>query len=272
MLTASDILELPPGVTVRGGRLADDVRGVSVPVNPAALLVVSAAGHPLSAIADQLGAAFAIPRPLALNDVLAFVWQLNRLGLANVRRRSGPVAAAAAWLVIAARLLPAGTLPPTLARRVPLDTRSARAAAAGVARGLAPRALAVGLVTAVAVVPAASVVGPQSLVLAASVGLGVAVALVVHEAGHAAALAGAAPAALILGWRRISVVHAPLTVTRAQAVAAAGPLASGLGGLTLTVAAAAAVAPELAVGGLPLAGHALGLLAFTSDGRKACGT
>ena len=269
MLGLSDVLELPAGVEAREGRLADDVRGVSVPMNPAARIVVAGAGRTLADIAEDIVAAFALPQAQARDDVLAFVWQLNRLGLANVRRQDGLLAALVAWLATALRLLPAGTLPPLAARRVPLDTSHPARAALGVVRGLLSRSLGLGLLTTLAVVPAASVLG--SALLALSLGLGAAAALVVHEASHAVALAGASSAALIVGGRRISVVHAPIPSVRAQLVAAAGPLVPGLAGLAVAAVAAAAAMPALASAALPLAGHAIGLLAFTRDGRRACG-
>jgi hypothetical protein len=271
MLSRDDILELPDGVTVAGGVLRDECRAVSVPVNSAAAVVLTAGDRPLEEIAAVLAERFDLPHGRAIDDVLHFAWQLNGIGLVNVRRGVGPFPAIVAWLRLAARLVPAGALPPLLTRRVSLDTSNTTGAVLSTARHLAPRALLLALLCAVAVLQGAAIAGRAPLVLSACFGLGVGGALVLHEAGHVIAVGRASPAAILLNWKRISILHRPLSPGRNAVVALAGPLAATLVGLGLAAVAASFGISDLALAAAPLAGHAIGLTVATTDGRQACG-
>lgn len=272
MLDTRDRLELPGGLRVEDGMLVDETRGLRIAVNSAAAIVLDRPGRRLGEIAEEFAAAFGLDRARATDDVLAFAWELNRRGLANVRRAGGRLAASLAWLVLALRLLPSGSLPPSLVRRVELDTRTYRACVLDVLAATAPRAGAVAALGMLAVLQPAALFGRTPFLAAAAVGAGLGAGIVAHEAWHAIALVRASPGAVIVSWRRLSVVHPPLTRRRRQVAALLGPLGVALWGLLLTLAGARAGLPELGLGGLPLAGHAVGLTALSSDGRNACGT
>ncbi|MBM3679285.1 MAG: hypothetical protein FJW96_15645 [Actinobacteria bacterium] len=271
MLVPEDRLEVPTGVVLRDGKLEDVARGATVAVNPAAAVVLRAGGRPLREIARDLEVAFAIDAARARDDVLRFAWQLNGLGLANVRHHHGRLWRGLQWLRLALRLLPSATLPPSLTRRLPLDTTTSWRALAGVVRALVGRALLLAAVAVVVLMPVAAVGGARSLVLAGALGASAGLALIAHETAHALALVRASPAAIVVSWRRISVIHAELTPRRRTVVAAAGPLLPATFGLAIAALAVVVRLPELAVGAAPLAGHAVGLTVITSDGRRACG-
>jgi hypothetical protein len=202
--------------------------------------------------------------------VLVFAHALNQGLLANVVRRRPRHRRALEWLALAARLAPAGTLPAPVARRSPLDTRTPMRAAVSTARGLAGRALALASVVAVIALQPLPAAPVRVALVAIALGAGVGGSIILHEAGHAAVLAGVG-AALVLAGPRTYVLHAPVSPRRRWVVAAAGPAsACGLGLAVIALAWALRV-PELAVAGCAPVGHAVGLTVATADGRAACG-
>jgi hypothetical protein len=270
MLSLEDSIALPAGVRVDGQVVIDDVRNARYPANDSALFVLRRAGRPLGDVAEELGRRHRLEPGRARTDVLAFAHALNRGLLANVVRRRPRHRRVLDWLTLAARLAPAGTLPASVARRSPLDTRTPIRAAASTARCLAGRALA--LASAVAVIalqplPAAPV---RVALVAIALGAGVGGSIILHEAGHAALLAGVG-AALVLAGPRTYVLHAPVSPRRRWLVAAAGPASACGLGLAVVVLAWALRLPELAVAGCAPVGHAIGLTVATADGRAACG-
>lgn len=270
MLEAADRIVLADGVALRGDRLEDDVCRTSWPVNAAGALVVVGDGDPLGEIAERVAAAYALPVERARADVLAFVWQLNRLGLANVDRPRGRARHAAAWLRLAVRLLPAGVLPPVTVRRRALDTSSTGRALVSVGRSLAGRCAALALGAAVLGAHLGLAAGRPSLIAPAVIGTAVGGALAAHEAAHAVALLGV-PSALVARGARVSVVHAPTGAVRRALVALAGPGAVAAGGVAVLAVAVALGSPDLAAAGAPAALHASALSVLASDGRTACG-
>jgi hypothetical protein len=127
-----------------------------------------------------------------------------------------------------------------------------------------PRSIVVVVAATVVVAPAATSAGPLALPV------GVAAGLVLHEAGHAAALTGI-DAALVTAGMRTFVIHRPLAPRRRGIVAGAGPAAAAAAGVLAATAAWLVATPELALAACPLATHAIGLTVATGDGRAACG-
>lgn len=271
MLDVRDRIVLAPGVSLEGNALVDAARALRVPVNASARLVIEPHGQTLAAAAQALGRAYRLPPARARDDVLAFAWQLNAVLLANVERHASPLRRAFAWLSLAVRLLPSGSLPPVAARRAAVLTPTPLRAMATSICGLAPSALIVGFAVFLAVLQAASVAGLLPIVEAGAIASGVGIGIVLHEAGHAACL-GRVPAALAIRPARVSLLHPPLPTLRRQVVATVGPALPAAVGLALLATGALAALPPVALAGLPLAGHAVGLTVLTRDGRNACGT
>ncbi len=270
MLGSDDRLVLAAGVRLVDGMLADDVRGSAWPLNTTGQFVVARDGRQLGAIAGEVAAAFASPVERAHADVLAFAWQLNRLTLANIERPPGRFRHVLVWLALALRLLPAGALPATTARRRPLDTGTAVRAAASVARAVWARSLTVGALTAAAVLQLGAVAGTLVLLPALLAGIAATCGIALHEAAHAAMLRGV-PSALVVQGRRTYVLHGPTGSGRRALVALAGPAAVCSLGVILMAAASSSVSPALALAGSLLCAHAAGLSLLGSDGRSACG-
>jgi hypothetical protein len=264
MLELVDAIHLPSGVRLDGSSLVDDARDARFPANDTALFVLRRTGQPLGSIAAELARRHDLDPERARDDVLRFALSLNALQLVNVVRGGSLMRWLTAWLRLVARLAPAGVLPPAIARRTDLDTSSPLRAAFGAVRALSRRAAC--LATAAALVAAPGQLTPGALALALGVGLG----LVVHEAGHAALLAGVSAALVVTGLRTY-VLHRPLPPGRRSLVALAGPCAAAALGIALIGVAWLVGVPELALAGCAPAAHAIGLTAATADGRAACG-
>ncbi len=270
MLSLEDSIVVPTGVRVDGHDVVDDVRAARYPANDSALFVLRRAGRPLGDVAEELGRCHRLEPGRARADVLVFAHALNVGLLANVVRRRPRHRRAIEWLVLAARLAPAGTLPAPVARRHPLDTRTSIRAVVSAARGLVGRAFALAAVVAVIALQPLPAAPTRIALVAIALGAGVGGSIILHEAGHAALLAGVG-AALVLAGPRTYVLHAPVSQRRRRVLAAAGPAcACGLGGVVIAVAWVLRL-PELALAGCAPVGHALGLTVATGDGRTACG-
>ena len=273
MITGTDSVALPPGVSIQDGRLEDIVRGSSWPLNGSGAFVLRRTGRPLDAIVRELADVFGLPLEVARLDVLRFAFTLNALALVNVVQSGPRLRRLADWVGLALRLVPAGTLPTSLARRRALDTRSVPRALASTLAATGSRVVAiVTAATAVALQFAAVVGGGESaFVLAVALGAGTGIGVGLHEAGHVASLRGV-PSALILRGRRTFVLHAPVGPGRRALVAVSGPGPVVALGLMLVVGGTAVVAPGLVILGLPLTAHALSLTVIGGDGRVACGS
>lgn len=270
MLEPCDTLVLADGVVLGEGCVLDDVAQASWPVNAAGSFVLERAGCRLERVVAELAAAFALPLETAREDVLAFAWQLNRLGLVNVQRGSRRLGVVVAWVRLAVRLAPTGVVPPLTARRRRIDTTTPLRAFASVVRGAAGRGTALGLGTFVAGAHVSLVAGRPSLLVPAAVAVAVGAGLVAHEGGHAVALVGI-PGALVLRGRRIYVLHAPAEPRRRRLVAAAGPALTVSLGLAVLVVLPLLGLPALGLAGAPAAVHACALTVLAADGRTACG-
>jgi hypothetical protein len=269
MLDDRDRLVLAPGVRLEEGFLHDDVRGLRVPTNEAASLVLTRHGETLAEAAGALSRAFMLPRERARDDVLAFAWQLNRAAFANVSR-SGLLRGWGAWLVLALRLLPSGSVPSARVTRRAIDTGGVAASLVSVIRGLWRWGAVAAAATVLAVLQAAAVAGRAPVTAALAAGAGVALGVMVHEAAHTLPLIGKSTAALVVTPLRISVVHPALTLPRRALVAAAGPLVTALLGLGLVWGGSLVGWTAIMFCGGPLVGHALGLSVLSVDGRTAC--
>ena len=269
MLGADDRIVLADGVHVHAGVVVDRVRGASAPVNGTGQFVLERIDRSLGEIGAELASRYQIELERAADDVLAFAWQLNRGLFANVRTDGGRLARARARLSLTLRLLPVGRLPTWRSRRGRLDTTTVPRAIATAVTAAARRGLAVGVAATLLLLDASLAAG-AGLVAPGAVGLAVGVGLVVHECGHAVALRGI-PAALVSAGPRTYVLHAPLPPNRSAAVAAAGPFAAAAVGVWLVAFAAIVGVGWLALAGLPVAAHAIGLTVATHEGRKACG-
>ncbi len=270
MLEPCDSLVLADGVALGEGRVVDAVAEASWPVNASGSFVLERTGCRLESVVAELAAAFALPLETAREDVLAFAWQLNRLGLVNVRRGSRRLRAAVVWVRLAVRLAPSGTIPSFTARRRRIDTTTPLRAFASVVRGAAGRGTALALGTFAAGAHLSLVTGRPSLLVPAAVGVSVGAGVVVHEGGHAAALVGI-PGALVIRGHRIYVLHAPTESRRRRVVAAAGPALTALIGLVVLTVLPPLGLPALGLAGAPAAVHACALTVLAGDGRTACG-
>jgi hypothetical protein len=270
MISATDTLSLAPGVALEQGRLADEVREGSWPLNPSGVFVLARTGDPVGQIVRDLADAYSLSDAAARADVLRFISHLNALTLVNVDAGGSPLRRFADWVRLAARLAPAGATPAAVTRRRSLDTRSVgRAVGSALAAIWARMGFIAVATTAVAAQPSA-LAGASGLAVALGLGLGTGLGVGFHEAAHAALLRGV-PSALVTRGRRTYVLHARVTPTRRSLVALAGPLAvTGLG-IGLVVTGSIVVAPAIAIAGCPLVAHALALTVAGGDGRVACG-
>lgn len=270
MIADTDTLSLAPGVAFQDGQLADEVRGDAWPLNGTGAFVLARTGRPVGQIVREIADAFSLPIETARGDVLRFAWYLNGLALVNVEREGSGVRRLADWILLAARLAPAGALPAAVARRCALDTRSVRRAVASSLAAILSRVFAVAAVSTVVAVQLSAVVGAPGLVVPLALGLATGVGLGLHEAAHVASLRGV-PSALVMRGRRTYVLHAAVSPSRRTGVALAGPLAVATLGVALVLGGAALGAPSLTIAGCPLAAHAVALTVVGGDGRVACG-
>ena len=218
MLVDTDSLALAPGVALDRGRLADQVRGAAWPLNASGAFVLCRAGVPVGQVVREIADAFSLPPEAARGDLLRFAWRLNALALVNIERGETRRARLVEWLVLAARLAPAGALPAPIARRRALDTRSVPRAVASSLGATAARAVVLAATATLVALQVAVLAGVLALDGSLALGLGAGLGLGLHEAGHAAALRGV-PSALVTRGCRTYVLHARVDATRRSAVA-----------------------------------------------------
>lgn len=270
MIGETDTLALAAGVSVEGGRLADDVRGASWPLNESGSYVLSRTGLPVGRIVNDTAAAFSVPHETARDDVLRFAWSLNALALVNVEHDASRVTQFLDWVRLAVRLAPAGAWPAAVTRRHAVDTASLRRSLVDVCVAIVPRAFLLAVVVAASAVQLSMLGGSPIVVESLALGLGAGLGITLHEAAHAASLRRV-PSALVLRGRRTFVLHSPVNAARRSLVAIAGPLAPVVLGSCLVVLGIATTAPASAIVGCSLAAHALALTVVGGDGRVACG-
>lgn len=271
MIAPGDRVRLAPGVALRDGALEDAVRGAAWPLNGAADLVLAQAGagtlaETAAALAEQSGVA----PEVALADVEAFCADLNAKLLLNVEPAGGRFALAVRWLSAALGLLPLRAFPRLPLTRHALDTRTATRAVLSVTRALALPAFSVAALFAGVGALLLAGAGAHGLRVAFLVGISAAAGLVVHEAGHAAALRGV-PACLGRRGLRAFVLHLPVPPLRRAVVAAVGPVAAAFVGWLVLLAAHALALADLALAASLLTTQALGLTVVARDGRTLCG-
>lgn len=270
MLDLADRLDLPDGIRLDGDAVVDDVRGERFAANPAAVAVLRGAGETLGAAAGRLGAHWGLTPEQARADVLSFAWSLNGALLANVLPGRPRRQRACSWLALALRLLPAGQVPHRVARRVGLDTTTVVRAAVTGAGAVLARSVALAAVVAGGLVQLWLLAGGSALLQPVALSVATGAGLVLHEAGHAAALVRVR-AAIALAGRRTMVLHEPLVGARAALVALAGPAVPACLAACLATAALGAGDATMALVACPLGGHAVAATLLCSDGRTACG-
>ena len=269
MIDARDRVALAPGVELAPGRVVDAARAEAWPLNASAvLLLANANGCRVAVLARSLEHAYGLSPERSVADTVAFCARLNDALLLNVRaplRRR-----ALRWLLAAAALAPLRRLPPPLACRRHVDTRSfARAFLTAFAAAARFAAVAAALV-ALAVAALTAPLGMRAAGLAVTAGVGTGFAVCLHEAGHAIALRGV-PAALVARGAQLFVLHPCVSGARQMLVAGAGPAAAVVAGLAVALASTTLRAHELVPAALPLLAHSLGLTVLSRDGRRACG-
>ena len=267
MIGPSDRVVLAPGVGVDGRGLTDTVRGVAIPLNDAARLVVEHTTPERAAHA--VSERFDVTRDAALADVLRFSRELIYRLLVNVRPRYGSLTTSARWLRALPVLLPAAHLPRVPASRRTVDTTTPVRLFVSAVRALAGPATVYGL-GAVVVALFAVVAAGGGASVAGTAGAAVAAGVVLHELGHLVALVHV-PAFVAARGLRVAVMHRALPPLRTTVVAAAGPLAGIAAALAAAVAPAIVATAEMATATSVLTLQALGLTVVSRDGRRLCG-
>lgn len=272
MIVDSDHVVLPEGVSVGGGHVEDIVRGCRWPLNETGGFVLGRAGARLDAVVREFADTYCLPLEVARRDVLQFTWTLNELAIVNIGHDGSRLRRWADWLALAARLIPAATLPAPVTVRRALDTATVSGAAASVFRASGSRVLSVSSAAAISLLPLALALDGRGAAAFVALGLGAGTGIGVglHEAGHVVTLRGV-PSALVLHGRRTFVLHAPLGAGRRSLVAFSGPATTVAVGLALIILGNLLVVPLLGMLGLPLVAHAVSLSALGGDGRTACG-
>jgi hypothetical protein len=270
MLDPADRLDLPDGIRLDGAEVVDDVRGERFAVNPAAVTVLRGAGETLGTAAGRLGAHWGLPPEQARTDVLSFAWSLNDALLANVLPGRARHERILSWIALALRLLPAGQLPHRVARRVGLDTTTVARAAVSGALAVVARSTAIAVVVAGVLAHLWLLAGAAATLEPIALGTATGAGLILHEAGHAAALVRVR-AAIALTGRRTMVLHEPLLGARASLVALAGPAVPACLAACLATAALGTGDATAALAACPLGGHAVAATMLCGDGRTACG-
>ncbi len=272
MIVDSDHVVLPAGVSVGGGHVEDSVRGCRWPLNDTGGFVLGRVGTRIDAVVRELADTYCLPLEVARRDVLQFTWTLNALAIVNIGHDGSRLRRWMDWLGLAARLIPAATLPAPVTVRRGLDTGTVPGAVASVCRASGSRVLSVSSAAAIALLPLAVALGGRvgAVLVALGLGVGTGIGVGLHEAGHVVTLRGV-PSALVLRGRRTFVMHAPLEAGRRSLVAISGPATTVAVGLALVITGNVLVSPSLVILGLPLVAHAVSLSALGGDGRTACG-
>jgi hypothetical protein len=263
VIAAHDRIALPAAVARRAGGVYDHVRGVTLPLNATAAVIIDAPTPQAAARALRLG--FAVDDERALADAIGFCAELNERLLLNVSVRRGAPAVALRWLVHLPFQLPARTLPRVPARRRHVDTSSLRTILVTGVRATLPFALLAAIGACVVASLVLGGLGAASAPMTVALGVAVGIGIVVHELGHLALLRGV-PACAVTRGARLWLLHRAVERRREALVAAAGP--------TVALAVAAPIlalpGPSAAVAGLVLSLHALGFTVLTGDGRTLC--
>ena len=264
MIAAHDRIALPTSVERRADGVYDHVRGVTLPLNATAAVIIGARTPAAAACALQHG--FAVDEERALADAIGFCAELNERLLLNVSARRGTPAVALRWLVQLPLMLPARRLPRVPARRRHVDTSSLRAVLVTGAYATLPFALLAAIGASVVALLVLAGLGVASASTTLSLGAAVGSGVVVHELGHLALLRGV-PTCAVTNGARLWLLHRSLERRREALVAAAGPTAP----LAVAALLLALPDPSTTVAGLALSLHALGFTVLTGDGRTLCG-
>jgi hypothetical protein len=263
----NDRLSLPAGVTLTARGLRDEVRGVELPLNEAARVVVQSATPRAGATA--LGRRYGIDERRASADARTFCAELNDRLLLNLGVRGGAATLAGRWLLAAARLLPFGARPSLPARRRAVETASVDRTLVSGARALASAVAGLGAGATAATALFLSALGIRAPTLALAAGGAVALGVFVHELGHLLALRGV-PACLVTRGLRIFVLHRALGRRREAVVALAGPGAGTTAAFVTLAVFFAGGSLTAAIASVVLSLQLAGCTVLTRDGRRLC--
>jgi hypothetical protein len=275
VLALDDVVELAPGVVLMPAGLADPLRETAVAFNPTARSVIELLPARVGDIAALLSERHGAPPERARADTFTLVSNLDAALLVRVSSASSSAAGVARALLSGIPLALSGAvpvLPRYPAIRVPLAPGSRLRRTGTAARALLPvaaRVFAFALVVGVLGLAGASGPAPDALGIALLLAGAMTVGLLIHEAGHVAALPPELPAAIVTRGLFAAVVHPPCPARIRRRAALAGPLASVVLGALVVVAAALSAWPLGLVAALPLLGHLLSLTTLSADGRNA---
>ena len=267
MITTAYRVEFPPDVVVIDSSLCDGALNQSYPLNDTANLYLDMlrAGEPMPDIVDAVSTHFAIPQSDVERDLLGLVARLNAVRLVNVYPRS-LMDKLQRILFVTGYISTTGNFPPILVKRRYIANEGPMHIVLSVARALCEHALPA-LVASTLVITVLAILAFEDLAhLLAGVLVGILLALVLHEAGHAVAVGMAGGRSyLIMTGLKVAVVH---TRGSSPAVHAAGPLAACVAGLVVLLAALIANSTPLALMSCPLITQIASLTAFAEDGRS----
>ena len=265
--TSGVVLELAPGVSYAEGRLTDDVRGRSWPVNGPAATIIEALPASVGSLMATLRAQ-GVPDAVAQRHVRTFTQTLNARYLVNARQTAMQ---RVGFRVLQARALAAGQVVrvPFRHRRSSIDSSSYGRLLGSTLRSLLPVAVAMTGAAALVLIVLFALLGVRDVtfpvVLALAVGLGA----LLHETGHAFWLKGV-PCAVTRRGLRPAVLHERVDGRRGVAVTAAGPAVGVLIGALVLVPAVLLRSDWLALFSIVSASQAAGFTCLSSDGRKLC--
>jgi len=247
------------------------VTGDEVPVNESARLMLSLADGRRSAgeIGEAVAARYGIDPRRVVSHHLQLVSRLNEKCMLNVR---APLGSWSAILPKMTRVFLVGAIlghlrPPWHRKRLDFSNRSRHKGFLSVVRRLGLAGLAMGSMVALPVWLLLGEVLP-SFWMAASIALGFAVSLVLHEAAHAMVLAPL-PAFLSLYGPVFLLGHAELPPGKGFLVSAAGPAITGATGVLVMLASGVLGSEPLVFVGEILSLNLLGMTTIAADGRKA---
>ncbi len=267
MITTAYRVEFPPDVVVRDGSLCDGALNQSYPINDTAKLYLDmlSAGEPMPDIVDAVSTHFAIPQSDVERDLLGLVARLNTVRLVNVYPRS-VMDKLQRFLFVTGYVLTTGDFPPILVKRMYIASEGPMHIVLSVARALCKHALPALAASALVITVLAMLAAADIAYLLTGALVGILLALILHEAGHVAAvrMAGGRSYLIMVGFK-VAVVH---TRGSSPSVHAAGPLAACAAGLVVLLAALALSSAPLAMMSCPLIVQIAALTAFAEDGRS----
>ncbi len=273
MIFKEEVPAFPPGVEFTGSRIFDSVTGDEVPLNGTAQTMLSLVDgeRTVEEICVEVARRYGVDETRAIKDFLQLAWRLNERCLLNIGAsvRSRLRLAPQMLQLFLFNLFTGRLLNPWHRRRLEVRDTGVLACFLSVSRGLLPRCLAVGCMTALCVVVGVQDVVTPSL-LAALLGIisVFSLGLTLHEAAHAIALLPE-PSYLSVRGPVFKVQHRCASPLRGFVVSMAGPAVPGALGLLVLIVNSFAVSEFLTFAGVLLLFNLLGATAASPDGRNA---